>query len=178
MLPHQGKDSIPKKLTNTIVAVNHCVAHIEKGRVVTGPDDPVVLYISGGNTQVIAYSEGRYRIFGETIDIAVGNCLDRFATVLTLSNEANLGYNIEQRRKVCRLSLCCRRNGCFIYWNILSYLEATIEEKIKNNECTPADLCYSLQDTRFQTDKYRQSGERKRNLQMVSWKKVSNSYMF
>ncbi|KAK7848235.1 putative trna n6-adenosine threonylcarbamoyltransferase [Quercus suber] len=72
-----------------IVAVNHCVAHIEMGRIVTGADDPVVLY-------VIAYSEGRYRIFGETIDIAVGNCLDRFARVLTLSNDPSPGYNIEQ----------------------------------------------------------------------------------
>ncbi|KAI7994742.1 putative tRNA N6-adenosine threonylcarbamoyltransferase [Camellia lanceoleosa] len=79
-----------------IVVVNHCVAHIEMGRVVTGADDPVVLYVSGGNTQVIAYSEGRYRIFGETIDIAVGNCLDRFARVLTLSNDPSPGYNIEQ----------------------------------------------------------------------------------
>ncbi|KAL5069296.1 hypothetical protein RYX36_020183 [Vicia faba] len=79
-----------------IVGVNHCVAHIEMGRVVTGADDPVVLYVSGGNTQVIAYSEGRYRIFGETIDIAVGNCLDRFARVLTLSNDPSPGYNIEQ----------------------------------------------------------------------------------
>ncbi|CAL5416965.1 unnamed protein product [Camellia sinensis] len=81
MLPHQGRDSFPEKLPNTIVAVNHCVAHIEMRRV------------------VIAYSEGRYRIFSETIDIAVGNCLDRFATVLTLSNDANPGYNIEQFAK-------------------------------------------------------------------------------
>ena len=79
-----------------IVAVNHCVAHIEMGRIVTGADDPVVLYVSGGNTQVIAYSEGHNRIFGETIDIAVGNCLDRFARVLALSNVPSLGYNIEQ----------------------------------------------------------------------------------
>lgn len=79
-----------------IVAVNHCVAHIEMGRVVTGAVDPVVLYVSGGNTQVIAYSEGRYRIFGETIDIAVGNCLDRFARVLKISNDPSPGYNIEQ----------------------------------------------------------------------------------
>jgi N6-L-threonylcarbamoyladenine synthase len=79
-----------------LVAVNHCVAHIEMGRAVTGAVDPVVLYVSGGNTQVIAYSEGRYRIFGETIDIAVGNCLDRFARVLELSNDPSPGYNIEQ----------------------------------------------------------------------------------
>ena len=43
------------------------------GRVVTGARDPVALYVSGGNTQVISYSQKRYRIFGETIDIAVGN---------------------------------------------------------------------------------------------------------
>ena len=35
--------------------------------------------------KVIAYSEKRYRIFGETIDIAVGNCLDRFARVIKVS---------------------------------------------------------------------------------------------
>ena len=46
--------------------------------------------------QVIAYSEQRYQIFGETIDIAVGNCLDRFARVLQLSNDPSPGYNIEQ----------------------------------------------------------------------------------
>jgi hypothetical protein len=35
-----------------ILAVNHCVGHIEMGRTVTGAADPVVLYVSGGNTQV------------------------------------------------------------------------------------------------------------------------------
>lgn len=49
--------------------------------------------------QVIAYADRRYRIFGETIDIAVGNCLDRFARVLNLSNDPAPGYNIEQLAK-------------------------------------------------------------------------------
>ena len=48
---------------------------------------------------MIAYSERRYRIFGETIDIAVGNCLDRFARVLNISNDPSPGYNIEQMAK-------------------------------------------------------------------------------
>jgi hypothetical protein len=89
-----------------LVAVNHCVAHIEMGRAVTGAVDPVVLYVSGGNTQVIAYSEGRYRIFGETIDIAVGNCLDRFARVLELSNDPSPGYNIEQVNCSIKCQFC------------------------------------------------------------------------
>lgn len=82
-----------------IVGVNHCVAHIEMGRLVTKADNPTVLYVSGGNTQVIAYSERRYRIFGETIDMAVGNCLDRFARCIKLSNDPAPGYNIEQLAK-------------------------------------------------------------------------------
>ena len=49
--------------------------------------------------QVIAYADRRYRIFGETIDVAVGNCLDRFARVLGLSNDPSPGYNIEQLAK-------------------------------------------------------------------------------
>lgn len=68
---------------------------IEMGRCITNAKDPVVLYVSGGNTQVIAYSEHRYRIFGETIDIAIGNALDRLARVLNIPNEPSPGLNIE-----------------------------------------------------------------------------------
>ncbi|KAL6580703.1 Gcp2p [Orobanche minor] len=135
-----------------IIAVNHCVAHIEMGRIVTGADDLVVLYVSGGNTQVIAYSEGRYRIFGETIDIAVGNCLDRFARILTLSNDLSPGYNIEQLAKKGEklIDLPYVVKGMDVSFSgILSYIEATAEEKLKNHECTHADLCYSLQETLF-----------------------------
>lgn len=91
--------TIAKLYDKPIVAVNHCVGHIEMGRLITGGDNPTVLYVSGGNTQVIAYSRQRYRIFGETIDIAVGNCLDRFARLLKLSNDPSPGYNIEQLAK-------------------------------------------------------------------------------
>src|SRR3989338_329566 len=82
-----------------IIAVNHCIGHIEMGRIACNAKDPIVLYVSGGNTQVIAYSMNRYRIFGETIDIAIGNCLDRFARIINLSNDPSPGYNIEQLAK-------------------------------------------------------------------------------
>lgn len=69
---------------------------IEIARLITSSPNPIVLYVSGGNTQVIAYSQHRYRIFGETLDIAVGNCLDRFARVVGLSNDPSPGANIEK----------------------------------------------------------------------------------
>ncbi|MCK4317801.1 tRNA (adenosine(37)-N6)-threonylcarbamoyltransferase complex transferase subunit TsaD, partial [Candidatus Bathyarchaeota archaeon] len=73
-------------LRKPLVGVNHCVAHVEVGRMATGAEDPLTLYVSGGNTIVSGYESGRYRIFGETLDIAVGNCLDSFA------REAGLEY--------------------------------------------------------------------------------------
>ncbi len=66
------------KLKKPLVGVNHCVAHLEIGRSV-GAKDPVMLYASGANTQVIAYASGKYRVFGETLDIGVGNFIDSFA---------------------------------------------------------------------------------------------------
>ena len=62
-----------------LIGVNHCVAHIEIGKNQTGCDDPVLLYVSGGNTQVIARRAHRYRVLGETLDIGIGNMLDKFA---------------------------------------------------------------------------------------------------
>ena len=62
-----------------LIGVNHCVAHIEIGRLLCDCEDPVLLYVSGGNTQVIARLGDRYRVLGETLDIGIGNMLDKFA---------------------------------------------------------------------------------------------------
>ncbi|OAJ43051.1 tRNA N6-adenosine threonylcarbamoyltransferase [Batrachochytrium dendrobatidis JEL423] len=135
-----------------LVAVNHCIGHIEMGRMITGAVNPIVLYVSGGNTQVIAYSEQRYRIFGEAIDIAVGNCLDRFARIVNLSNDPSPGYNVEQ---------CAKRGKNFIelpygvkgmdvsFSGILSFIETIAKEKLDTGEVTVDDLCFSLQETLF-----------------------------
>lgn len=70
--------ALSAKLEKPIVPVNHCVAHLEIGRL-TGSKDPVMLYASGANTQVIAYSSGKFRVFGETLDVGIGNFIDTFA---------------------------------------------------------------------------------------------------
>jgi N6-L-threonylcarbamoyladenine synthase/protein kinase Bud32 len=62
-----------------VIAVNHCIAHIEIGRLMCEIEDPLTLYVSGGNTIVSAYESGRYQIFGETLDIPIGNLIDSFA---------------------------------------------------------------------------------------------------
>lgn len=81
-----------------LVGVNHSIAHIEIGKLQTGAKDPVTLYASGGNTMVTAYESGRYRVFGETLDIALGNCLDVFGREAGLKTKKGLpiGAAIEQ----------------------------------------------------------------------------------
>jgi N6-L-threonylcarbamoyladenine synthase len=69
---------ICKGLKLPLVCVNHCIAHLEIGEL-TGAKNPVLLYTSGANTQIIAYEAGKYRIFGETLDLGVGNFIDTFA---------------------------------------------------------------------------------------------------
>lgn len=78
--------SLSLMLDRPIIGVNHCVAHVEIGRATTGCDDPALLYASGGNTQIIAFANGKYRIFGETLDVGIGNMLDK------LGRELGLGY--------------------------------------------------------------------------------------
>ncbi|UKZ83572.1 putative tRNA threonylcarbamoyladenosine biosynthesis protein kae1 [Trichoderma virens FT-333] len=139
-----------------LVGVNHCVGHIEMGREVTGADNPVVLYVSGGNSQVIAYAEKRYRIFGETLDIAVGNCLDRFARVLNISNDPAPGYNIEQLAKkgtkLLDLPYVVKGMDCS-FSGILASAEALAAQLLQLGPegagFTTEDLCFSLQETIF-----------------------------
>jgi N6-L-threonylcarbamoyladenine synthase len=116
------------------------------GRMATGASNPVVLYVSGGNTQVLAYSNQRYRIFGETIDMAIGNCLDRFARVIGLSNDPSPGYNIEQEAKLGTkfIELPYVVKGMDVSFSgILTQVEQLAKKETKQ------DLCFSLQETLF-----------------------------
>jgi N6-L-threonylcarbamoyladenine synthase/protein kinase Bud32 len=127
-----------------LVGVNHPVAHIEIGKLTAGSSDPVVLYLSGGNTQVIAYAEGRYRIFGETVDMAVGNAFDVVARLLGLKSPG--GPEIE------RLA----RDGAYVEMPyVVKGMDMSFagfvtgaKRKIKDG-VKPADICFSLQETCF-----------------------------
>ncbi len=62
--------------------VNHAVAHIEVTKHLARFNDPLALYVSGGNSQILAIAGEpfrHYHIYGETFDIGVGNMLDSFA---------------------------------------------------------------------------------------------------
>lgn len=76
--------SLALRYDKPIIGVNHCVAHLEVGKMQTDVQDPVLLYASGANTQVIALEGGKYRVFGETLDTGIGNFLDTLARNMAL----------------------------------------------------------------------------------------------
>jgi universal protein Kae1 len=133
-----------------LVGVNHSVAHIEIGKLETGAHDPVTLYASGGNTMVTAFESGRYRVFGETLDIALGNCLDVFAREAGLKSRKGLplGAAVEklafEGKKLVSLPYVVKGMDMS-----LSGLLTAATTLLQRGNCKLEDLCYSLQEHAF-----------------------------
>lgn len=69
--------SISSYYDKPIYPVNHAVGHIELGKMLTGARDPLVLLVSGGHTMILAFLGKRWRVFGETLDMTLGQMLDQ-----------------------------------------------------------------------------------------------------
>lgn len=144
-----------------LIGVNHCIAHIEMGRLCTGSVHPVTLYVSGGNTQVLSFANQYYTIFGETIDVAVGNCLDRLARCLHISNDPSPGYNIEQYAKQYASRFSAPNEVPELVLDVpytvkgmdvsFSGLLTFLESYVKSNAATvdAQAVCYAAQETIF-----------------------------
>ncbi len=136
--------SLALSLNKPIIGVNHCIGHVEIGKLDTGAVNPVSLYVSGGNSQVIAFESGRYRIFGETLDIAIGNCLDQFGRDTGLGHPG--GPVIEKlAKKGSYIDLPYSVKG--MDFSFSGLLSAALREFKKGSSIE--DICYSLQETAF-----------------------------
>jgi len=132
-------------LKKPIIGVNHCIAHLEIGRGTTKCKDPVLLYVSGGNTQVIAFANARYRVFGETLDTGIGNFIDKLARELGIPFPG--GPKIEEmaRKGKQLLKLPYSVKGMDVSFS--GMLTAALA-LLKKGVCTE-DLCYSVQEYAF-----------------------------
>lgn len=137
--------SLSLSLNVPIIGVNHCIGHVEIGRLTTGAQDPLTLYVSGGNSQVIAFDNGRYRVFGETLDIALGNCLDQFARSVNLGHPGGPRVEELSLKSNNYLKLPYTVKGMDLSFSGL--LTAAIR-KYEGGEPLE-DVCYSLQETTF-----------------------------
>jgi universal protein Kae1 len=129
-----------------LIGVNHCLAHIEIGRWRCGAEDPVVLYVSGANSQVLVYYSGKYRILGETLDIGIGNALDKFARHLGLGHPG--GPKIEalalQGTKYVYMPYVVKGMDMSF-----SGLSTAAKDALTVHKHKMEDVCYSFQETAF-----------------------------
>jgi N6-L-threonylcarbamoyladenine synthase len=128
-----------------LVPINHALGHMELGTILTGASDPLVLLVSGGHTMTLAFSHGRWRVFGETLDITVGQLLDQFGRALGFASPC--GGRIEQLAaqpagKYMQLPYVVKGNDV----SFSGLLTAAIKLAEKSEA---ADTCYSLQETAF-----------------------------
>jgi len=129
-----------------LIGVNHCIAHLEIGRMLTKAKDPVLLYVSGANTQIIAYDGGKYRIFGETLDGGIGNFLDTFARELGLGFPGGpvIEKLAKQGKNFIELPYVVKGMDTS-FGGILTNLKQKYDSKKHSKE----DLAYSCQETVF-----------------------------
>ncbi len=125
-----------------VVGVNHCVAHIEISKHFTGFEDPLVLYVSGGNTQVLVKEKGRYLILGETLDIGIGNMLDNFARSVGLKNAREVEQHAERTNEYIPLPYSVKGMDASFSGML------TQAQKLWNRRNTD-ELCYSMQETAY-----------------------------
>jgi glycoprotease/Kae1 family metallohydrolase len=120
------------------------------GRLKTNVENPATLYVSGGNTLVAAFDSGRYRVFGETLDIALGNCLDVFAREAGLHQMSGLPFGAVVEKLALEgkklISLPFTVKGMDL--SLSGLLTAAIA-LLKKRSYRLEDLCYSLQETAF-----------------------------
>jgi N6-L-threonylcarbamoyladenine synthase len=126
-----------------IYPVNHAIGHIELGKLLTGATNPLVLLVSGGHTMLLAFLNKQWRVFGETLDITLGQLLDQFGRSIGFASPC--GENIEELAKTSSkyVTLPYSVKGNDVSFSGL--LSATKSIISKNK----ADACFSLQETAF-----------------------------
>jgi glycoprotease/Kae1 family metallohydrolase len=151
---HKGLNfakSLSERTKKPLIGVNHCIAHIEIGRQTTELKDPITLYVSGANTQVLGLVSGRYRCFGETMDIGIGNALDKFGRGAGMGFPA--GPRIEElARKGKYIELPYVVKGMDLSFSgIVTSALNKMDPKMNKGEKAASleDMCFSIQETLF-----------------------------
>jgi len=126
-----------------IYPVNHAIGHIELGKLLTGAKNPLVLLVSGGHTMLLAFTMNKWRVFGETLDITLGQLLDQFGRSLGFASpcgkqiEELAGYTTEY----LLLPYSVKGNDVS-FSGLLSAAKAIVPKGKKQ-------ACFSLQETAF-----------------------------
>ena len=131
-------------LNKPLVPVHHAIGHIEIAANMTDIEDPLVTLVSGGHTTVTAFTGGRWRIFGETEDITLGNLLDMFGRSVPLPTPG--GPEIE---KIASRGTNFIDLPYVVKGNDVSYSGLLTAAKRLLGKRPLEDICYSLQEVTF-----------------------------
>ncbi|MCL5427936.1 MAG: tRNA (adenosine(37)-N6)-threonylcarbamoyltransferase complex transferase subunit TsaD [Candidatus Marsarchaeota archaeon] len=137
--------SLALRLDVPIVPVNHGLAHVEITKHIARLKDPLALYVSGGNSQILKFDRKmhRYSVLGETFDIGIGNMLDALGRSLGLKHA--WGSEIERLALHGRyIPLPYTVKGMDFAFAGLLTKASRLAGREKNE-----DLCYSVQETSF-----------------------------
>ncbi len=137
---------LAKEINAPLVGVNHCCAHLEIGRLLTDAKDPVLLYPSGANTQIIAYEGRRYRCMGETLDSGIGNFIDAFARHIGLGFPGGPKIEALALKGKNYIELPYVVKGMDVSFGGLL---TNLKQKFDSKKYKIEDLAFSLQETVF-----------------------------
>lgn len=126
-----------------VYPVNHAIGHIELGKMLTGAKAPLVLLVSGGHTMLLAFLSRKWRVFGETLDITIGQLLDQFGRFAGFASPC--GKKIEElaskSTKYVPLPYMVKGNDVS-FSGLLSAAKLAASNGLN-------DVCFSLQETAF-----------------------------
>ncbi len=128
-----------------LIPVNHAVAHIEIAAMLTGTRDPLVLLVSGGHTVITAFAAERWRVFGETLDITVGQLIDQFGREAGYSSPFGREFEEFAKKSQNYLELPYTVKGNDVSF---SGLLTASKRLLKEGECLE-DVCFSMRETGF-----------------------------
>ena len=135
---------LARKYKIKLIGINHVIAHLEIGKLLCKVKDPVYVFVSGANTQIIFFEGKKYRIGGETLDVGLGNALDKFGREIGLGFPS--GPKIEalaKNGKYTKLPYVVKGMD-LSFSGIITEAIRKFKSGIKKE-----DLCYSLQETCF-----------------------------
>ncbi len=132
------------KHNKPVIGVNHAYAHIKISEHLTGLSNPLVLYVSGGNTQILVEDKGAYHVLGETLDIGVGNLFDNFGRVIGLEySHGSILAELASKGKYVELPYSVKGMN-LVFTGLLTHAEKLYREGAKKE-----DVAYSLFETSF-----------------------------
>ncbi len=137
--------SLALKWGKPLVPVNHAIGHVELGCLLTGTKDPLVLLVSGGHTMVIAFSSGRWRVLGETLDLTLGQLIDQFGRHAGLASPCGMQVERAALRSTRYIRLPYSVKGNDVSFSGI----VTTAKKLFDGGEPFEDLCFSLQETAF-----------------------------